>query len=210
MSLFITLEGIEGTGKSTLIQTLAISLRDQDIPVTVTREPGGSPLAEKIRQVVLKKGSEHLNVKAELLLMYAARAQHIAETIQPALANGHVVLCDRYYDASHAYQGFGRGVDNKVLRDLDAIVVSSHTPDLTLLLDAPIDLCLDRTKKRKQSDRFDKESHIFFTQVQQGYRQRALDFPDRIVTINVDAAPEVVQDLAYDIIMKKIAAADVF
>tara|TARA_B100001093_G_scaffold400518_1_gene388076 strand:+ start:77 stop:703 length:627 start_codon:yes stop_codon:yes gene_type:complete len=197
MSILVTLEGIEGTGKSTLIQNLAIMLRDKDIGVTITREPGGSPQAEKIRQLVLKKGSENLDPLAELLLMYAARAQHIAETILPALNTGHIVLCDRYFDASHAYQGFGRSMSRNILQDLDKHVVKKCIPDLTLWLDAPIELCLERTKVRKNRDRFDQESIEFFTRVQKGYAQLAEDNPQRITMLDAMLSKDDLLDKAY-------------
>ncbi len=200
MKGFITLEGIEGTGKSTVIKLLADEIAKENLQVLITREPGGSPTSEKIRTILLQKGSEILDPTAELLLMYAARKQHLTEVIQPALAKGMVVLCDRFSDASHAYQGSGRGLPQDRLHHLDEWVVADCQPELTLLLDAPIDVCLGRTKERKKQDRFDKESLAFFTRVQQGYYQRAEQFPDRIHIIDTQKPIKEVVAAAYAVI----------
>lgn len=197
MKGFITLEGIEGTGKSTVIKLLADEIAKGNHQVLITREPGGSPTSEKIRTILLQKGSEVLDPTAELLLMYAARKQHLVEVIQPAIAKGMIVLCDRFSDASHAYQGAGRSLPQDRLQHLDEWVVADCQPELTLLLDAPIDVCLARTKERKKQDRFDKESHAFFTRVQQGYYQRAKQFPDRIRFIDTQQSVKKVVAAAY-------------
>ena len=197
MKGFITLEGIEGTGKSTVIKLLAEEIAKEKQQVLITREPGGSPTSEKIRSILLQKGSEVLDPTAELLLMYAARKQHLVEVIQPALAKGMIVLCDRFSDASHAYQGFGRGLPAERLDHLDSWVVGDCTPELTLLLDAPIDVCLARTKERKKQDRFDQESHAFFTRVQKGYYQRAEQFPHRVQVIDTQKPIKQVVESAF-------------
>ena len=204
MKGFVSLEGIEGTGKSTIIKMLADEIAKRNRQVLITREPGGSPTSEKIRTILLQKGSEVLDATAELLLMYAARKQHLVEVIQPALAKGMIVLCDRFSDASHAYQGSGRGLPQERLQHLDEWVVADCQPELTLLLDAPIDVCLDRTKERKKQDRFDKESHAFFTRVQQGYYHRAEQFPDRICIVDTQQPVKHVVAAAFTVVAERL------
>lgn len=184
-SLFITLEGIEGTGKSTLITALADSLEKKGIEVIKTREPGGCKAAELIRNIILDNHDIDFDFKTELLLMYAARNQHIEQVIKPALREGKVVLCDRYFDASHAYQGYGRMLDLEFINILDKFVLVNSIPDLTLLLDADVNLCLSRISKRKNKDRFDSESIEFFSKVRAGYDKIALENSSRVKKIDV-------------------------
>ena len=184
MTRFITFEGIEGTGKSTIIKLLAEKLIQKQYPITLTREPGGSVTAEAIRRLVLESATNPIDPLTELLLMYAARKQHLEEIVKPALSEGRVVLCDRFYDASHAYQGAGRNLGQGQIDALDTWIVASTVPDLTLLFDAPIDICLQRIKKRQKKDRFDQESIAFYQRVQEAYRERARLFPERIQVID--------------------------
>jgi dTMP kinase len=187
---FVTFEGIEGVGKSTQVQRAAASLRAAGLEVVVTREPGGTPLAEAIRRMVLEPQSDRLDGTAELLLMFAARSIHLANLIEPALARGAWVLCDRFTDATEAYQGAGRGVALEDIRALERIAQRGRRPDLTLLLDAPVELAMARSRQRgEQNDRFEAEQAGFFRRVRQGYLDIAAREPGRVV--RVDAARSV-------------------
>jgi dTMP kinase len=177
---FITLEGGEGVGKTTNLSFIKDYLQQQGLSVTVTREPGGTVLAEKIRQLVLDKDSEHMGDTTELLLMFAARAQHIQHVIAPALAQGQWVLCDRFTDATYAYQGGGRGLSIETIALLEQLVQGELRPDLTLLLDAPIEIGMERAQKRGVFDRFEEEKISFFTRVREMYLSRAAQQPARI------------------------------
>jgi dTMP kinase len=182
---FITLEGIEGAGKSTLLAALAESLQAQGRTVCSTREPGGTPLAEDIRQLVLARREEGMSAATELLLMFAARASHVAQRIEPALARGEWVLCDRFTDASRAYQGGGRGLGTDAIESLAAVAHPRLTPDLTLLLDLPVDEGLSRAKGRKDGgDRFEDEAVAFFNRVRERYLQLAANEPQRIQVLD--------------------------
>lgn len=177
---FITLEGVEGSGKSTLASALATALRARGLTVHQTREPGGTPLAETLRGIVLARGAEPLPPAAELLLMFAARAVHVANLIQPALARGDWVICDRFTDASLAYQGAGRGMDLAQIRALAAIAHPGLAPDLTLLLDLPAATGLLRARGRGDGgDRFEDEALAFFERVRAGYLALAAAEPRR-------------------------------
>ncbi len=180
---FITLEGGEGVGKTTNLRFIQDYLQQQNISVTVTREPGGTALAEKIRQLVLDADSEKVAETSELLLMFAARAQHIQHVIAPALAQGDWVLCDRFTDATYAYQGGGRGVSIETIAWLEQLVQGELRPDLTLLLDAPIEIGMERAQKRGAFDRFEAEKISFFTRVRDMYLSRAAQQPERIKVI---------------------------
>lgn len=183
---FITLEGGEGLGKSTNLSFLADYLKGRDIPVIVTREPGGTQLAEKIRQLLLNKHDEAITETAELLLVFAARAQHIKHVIEPALSRGISVLCDRFTDATYAYQGGGRKMANSTINWLENLVQGKLKPDLTLLLDAPIEIGLERAKTRGKFDRFEQEKLCFFENVRQAYLTQAELTPHRIKVIAAD------------------------
>jgi dTMP kinase len=187
---FITIEGIEGVGKSTQMDFVRGLLEASGKEVIVTREPGGTPLAERIRDLVLHGADqEAMPADCELLLMFAARSAHVASVIRPALARGAWVLCDRFTDATYAYQGGGRGIDAGRIRALEEWVLGSLRPDLTLLLDAPVSTGLARARARDDgSDRFEAEDVAFFERVRAVYRARAESEPGRIVTI--DASPE--------------------
>lgn len=181
---FITLEGGEGVGKSTNIEFIRKFLRDKQIDVIVTREPGGTELAEKIRALLLEKGEESVTPYAELLLMFAARSQHIEHVIRPALLQGHWVLCDRFTDATYAYQGGGRQMDMQTIAWLENTIQGTLRPDLTLLLDAPIELGMQRAQGRGRLDRFESEQRNFFDRVRQTYLKRASLNPERYRVID--------------------------
>ena len=177
--LFITLEGPEGAGKSTNREYLAERLREQGVDVLLTREPGGTPLAERIRELLLDPSDEPMAADAELLLVFAARAQHLQQVIRPALAKGSVVLCDRFTDATYAYQGGGRGLSIERIAQLEQFVQGELRPDLTLIFDLPIEIGLARAAARGRLDRFEQEGRGFFGAVRQAYLQRAEQAPQR-------------------------------
>ncbi|MFW2421256.1 MAG: dTMP kinase [Porticoccaceae bacterium] len=181
---FITLEGGEGVGKSTNLAVVTQWLQQRNIDFIVTREPGGTPLAEQIRQLLLSPREEQVSERAELLLMFAARAQHIATIIEPALAAGRWVLCDRFTDATHAYQGGGRGVSTALINQLQDLVHGELTPDLTLLLDLPVDEGMARAGQRGALDRFEQEELSFFNRVRQRYLELAAEQPQRFRVID--------------------------
>jgi dTMP kinase len=171
--LFITLEGPEGAGKSTNREYLAQRLRDHGLDVVLTREPGGTPLAESIRELLLAPADEPMNSDAELLLVFAARAQHLAQVIRPALERGAVVLCDRFTDATYAYQGGGRGLSTQRIEQLESFVQGKMRPDLTLVFDLPVEVGLSRAAARGRLDRFEQEGLGFFEAVRNTYLRRA-------------------------------------
>ena len=171
--LFITLEGPEGAGKSTNREYLAQRLRDHGLDVVLTREPGGTPLAESIRELLLAPADEPMNSDAELLLVFAARAQHLAQVIRPALERGAVVLCDRFTDATYAYQGGGRGLSTERIEQLESFVQGEMRPDLTLVFDLPVEVGLSRAAARGRLDRFEQEGLGFFEAVRNTYLRRA-------------------------------------
>lgn len=183
---FITLEGGEGVGKSTNLAFIGDYLRHHRISVVVTREPGGTNLAEKIRALLLDKNDEPMTETAELLLVFAARAQHIQHVIEPALTQGRWVLCDRFTDATYAYQGGGRNMSHSIIAWLETLVQGHLRPDLTLLLDAPIEIGMARAKARGVSDRFEEEKACFFEKIRMAYLRQAELNPDRIKLIAAD------------------------
>ncbi len=186
---FITMEGTEGVGKTTNLEHVSKLVRAAGYDVVTTREPGGTPLAEDIRDLLLKAREEAMNPMAELLLMFAARAQHIEQIIEPALANGCWVICDRFTDATYAYQGGGRHVDAAAIAALEDLVQGDMRPDLTLYLDVPIDVAAARITGRNH-DRFEREQRVFFENVRAAYLARARD-SERIRV--VDASVELAQ-----------------
>jgi len=191
---FVTLEGIEGAGKSTAARHVARSLAAGGRAVVATREPGGTPLAERVRALVLERGAETLSPVSETLLMFAARAVHLTNLIRPALARGEWVVCDRFTDATRAYQGSGRGVDPALIGALAQAVHGDLAPDLTLLLDLPVSAGLARARARSgsASDRFESETVEFFERVRAGYLAIAHAEPARVRIIDAAAAlPEV-------------------
>ncbi|MBR7889936.1 dTMP kinase [Marinomonas sp. A79] len=184
---FISLEGGEGSGKTTAIAFIEQWLETQNIPYLLTREPGGTPLAEEIRQLVLSPREEKVSDTAELLMMFAARAQHLAEKIQPALNNGIWVISDRFLDSSYVYQGHARGGDISMLDQLSRWVVGDNLPDATLLLDVPVEIGQQRVKARQYQDRLDKETLAFHQKVRDGFLKRADLEPDRVKVIDASA-----------------------
>lgn len=191
--LFITVEGGEGVGKSTNIAFVAERLREQGIDIMLTREPGGTPLAEAIRELLLQPREETVADNTELLLMFAARAQHISEVIAPALARGQWVICDRFTDATYAYQGGGREMGLQKVADLEQWVQGSLRPDFTLLLDADVATGLARAGRRGALDRFEQEQRQFFERVRATYLQLASQHPDRFRVIDAGLELEQVQ-----------------
>lgn len=189
--LFITLEGPEGAGKSTNREYLAERLRAEGIEVLLTREPGGTPLAERIREVLLTPGDEQMNPDTELLLVFAARAQHLAQVIRPALARGAVVICDRFTDSTYAYQGGGRGLSLERIATLETFVQGDLRPDLTLVFDLPVEVGLARASARGRLDRFEMEGRVFFDAVRSAYLKRAEADPSRYYLL--DAAQPLTQ-----------------
>jgi dTMP kinase len=192
---FITLEGIEGAGKSTIAKFVLAWLTQQRIPGRLTREPGGTPLAERVRQIVLERGSEPLSPVAETLLMFAARDLHLANLIRPALGRGEWVICDRFTDATRAYQGSGRGIDAGLIEALAGAVHGSLEPDCTLLLDLPVSVGLARARAREAGprDRFEAETVAFFEKVRAGYLELARRNPKRFRVIDASAALDAVE-----------------
>lgn len=178
-NLFITLEGIEGVGKSTHLKFINHYLQHKNIDAVITREPGGTPVAEAIRHVLLTKYEETITGQAELLLLFAGRSQHITHVIKPKLTEGKWVVCDRFTDASYAYQGHGRGISLEEITALEKWVQGDLRPDLTLLFDAPVHVALQRTKRRKNQDRIEAEAEDFFQRIREGYLARAKLFPER-------------------------------
>jgi len=188
---FITFEGGEGSGKTTQSRLAADWLRERGIPHLVTAEPGGTPLGRRIREILLNRKSCAIGAKAELLLFTAARAQHVRETILPALKAGQWVLCDRFTDATLAYQGFGRGLDVEFIRSLNDFSACSLKPDLTLLFDLPVKVGLARAKKRAAGsrpevaeDRFEQEKGTFHERIREGYLTLASAEPERFRIID--------------------------
>lgn len=184
---FVTIEGIEGVGKSTQLLRLSELLSSREIAHVMTREPGGTPLAEQIRGLVLDPAKEALPPTAELLLMFAARAVHLGNRIEPSLRAGQWIVCDRFTDATYAYQGAGRGMATDTIALLETIVQGGRRPDLTLLLDAPVALALERIRIRNaggRPDRFERERVEFFERVRAGYLTRAAASDGRMVIID--------------------------
>ena len=198
---FITIEGGEGAGKSTLLEGLRAHLRERGRGVVQTREPGGTPLGEALRALALDPAHRGLVAETELLLMFAARAQLVSEVLRPALARGEWVLCDRYTDASYAYQGGGRGIDAARIAQLEAIVTEGLIPDLTLLLDLPVAHGRARANGRGVADRIEGEDDGFFERVRKVYLARAAAEPKRFRVI--DAAQP-----AQAVLAQAIAAID--
>lgn len=190
---FITIEGTEGVGKSTNLGFARDWLSAQGKHVLVTREPGGTPLAEEVRQLLLSNRDETVVPLTELLLIFAARAQHLEQVVKPALARGHWVLCDRFTDSTYAYQGGGRGFDRGQICQLEALVQGSLRPDMTLILDIDIELGLNRARQRSAPDRFEGETMAFFERVRGVYQELAASEPARYALVDAGQPLHLVQ-----------------
>ncbi|PVZ68938.1 dTMP kinase [Pelagibaculum spongiae] len=183
---FITFEGIEGVGKTTNIDFAKAWLEDRGITCHLTREPGGTPLAEEIRQLLLVHRDEKVSPLCEMLLFFASRAQHLAERIKPALDRGEWVICSRFTDATMAYQCYGRGMDLQMVQQLAQITHADLMPDTTILLDAPAEVGMQRAWDRGETDRIEQEKIDFFQRVREGYLKMAQQEPNRYQTVNAD------------------------
>jgi dTMP kinase len=198
---FVTFEGLDGTGKSTQLRKLAAALRAAGHTVVETREPGGTATGEKIRRVLLDSKTQNLSPMAEMALMFASRAQHIAEVIQPALEHGHIVLCDRFTDSTEAYQGYGRKLGSEPVLNLHRVLCGNLQPDLTILLDSDLGLSIGRARRRNQANdskngnkgsdenRFEQQNRSFFSRVHHGYKAIAAREPQRVVQVDASSSP---------------------
>lgn len=191
--MFITLEGGEGVGKSTNLKFLIDWLTNQGIEFVQTREPGGTPLAEQLRELLLQKRDEPVDPTAELMMVFAARAQHLNQVILPALSSGKWVICDRFTDATYAYQGGGRGLDRVLIGQLEQTVQGELRPDKVLLLDLDPEVGLKRAAATGEADRFESEQLDFFHKVRNAYRERASQAPERYAVIDASRPLEQVQ-----------------
>ena len=191
---FITLEGIEGVGKTTNRDYIRSLLQQAGKECVETREPGGTPLGEALRELLLHHKHEGMSADAELLMMFAARAEHLHKVILPALQAGKVVLCDRFTEATYAYQGGGRGLNDKKIADLESWVQGDLRPDLTIILDAPVATGRERAGQRSAPDRIEKEQNDFFERVRHTYLELARHYPYRIAVVDASVAIEKVQD----------------
>lgn len=198
--VFITFEGIDGAGKTTHMDTLEQLLKSQGREVVRTREPGGTPLAEKLRALFLHDAMDPLT---ESLLVFAARRDHLVQVILPALARGAWVMCDRFTDATFAYQGGGRGFDLQVLRTLEGWVQDQKQPDLTFLFDLPPEVAASRLAAARQPDRFEAQDTAFFARVRQAYLDRQAHNPTRFAPIQADARPEAVAAQISQVVQSK-------
>ncbi|QOX79016.1 dTMP kinase [Trichlorobacter lovleyi] len=209
--MFITFEGIEGCGKSTQIALLAASLQQAGQRVLLTREPGGCPIADQIRGVLLDAANTALVPMAELMLYAASRSQHLTEVVSPALAEGTIVLCDRFSDATRAYQSFGRGIDRQTIETLNNLACDGIAPDLTVLLDCPVETGLGRARQRIEStsgpreERFELESLAFHQRVRDGYLQLAAEEPGRFVIVDAAGKPAQVALAISDAVLSRLA-----
>lgn len=197
---FITIEGVEGVGKTTSIAFIEDYFKQAGRDILLTREPGGTPLGEKIRELLLDAGQTSMTDNTELLLMFAARAQHLEEKIIPALEAGRWVICDRFTDATYAYQGGGRGIDRTRIAKLEDWVQGGLRPDLTLLLDLPVSEGLKRAGRRSTPDRFEQEKQAFFERVRANYLDMAAESPQRYRIIDASGSIDAVQSRIKDVL----------
>ena len=216
---FVTIEGLDGCGKSTQLEKLSAALRAEGLPVTVTREPGGTPTGDKIRQLLLDTNTSALAPLAELALMFASRAQHIKEVIQPALAQGQIVLCDRFTDSSEAYQGGGRKLGSEPVLELHQVLCGGLQPDLTILMDSDVAASVERARRRNKSrtggsrraesdeNRFEQESRAFFGRVRHAYLAIAAREPQRVVVVDARGTPEETHRQIMDVVRRKLRLA---
>jgi dTMP kinase len=208
--IFISVEGIEGAGKSSAMLTITNWLTDKGINITTTREPGGTKIAEEIRQLILSHNEENIHFITELLLFFAARSQNIHNCILPALKSGNAVIADRFIDATFAYQQGGRGISEQTISILEKLVLNDLKPDLTILLDVTVDTGMARIKNRaelnkQQPDRIEQEKLDFFTNVRNCYLQRAEKFNDRIVIVDANQSLQDVSKQLETILSKKLS-----
>ncbi len=202
--MFITLEGIEGVGKTTQLEFIAEYLRTRGRELVITREPGGTLIGEEIRSIVLDNKHTGMAADTELLLMFAARAEHINKVIRPALESGKDVLCDRFTDASYAYQGLGRNIPAARITQMKDWVLGDLKPNLTILLDAPVAIGLERAAKRSAKDRFESEALDFFETVRHCYLQIAEDEPDRVKIVDAAGTLEQVKQQVLTILEQEV------
>ena len=181
---FITLEGIEGVGKSTAIQVVKRVLEEKGRDVVITREPGGTAIGEKVRDILLSTQNDAMSPVSELFLLLAARAQHLSEVVSPALVSGKCVVCDRFFDATFAYQGAGRGLDTSIIKSATELISPFFVPTLTLLLDAPVEVGFERIENRGHTDRFEEQNKVFFERIRASYLNRARLEPKRFCVID--------------------------
>jgi dTMP kinase len=211
---FVTLEGLDGTGKSTQLRRLAEALRRAGHKVIETREPGGTGTGEKIRKVLLDSGTAGLSPQAEMALMFASRAQHIAEVIEPALAHGSIVLCDRFTDSTEAYQGSGRKLGSAAVLELHRVLCGDLQPDLTIVLDSDAGKSLGRARRRNKrvaresagsdENRFEKETRAFFSRVRDGYLTIARREPQRVVLVDARGTPGQTHQKIIDVVRRRL------
>ena len=210
MGLFITFEGIEGCGKSTQVKLLSDELKDKGNTCIVTREPGGTYIGSKIREILLNPDHNGMASEAELLLYSADRAQHVREVIKPAIDSGKLVICDRFMDATVAYQGYGRGLEMSLISELNKIASINTRPDLTFLLDCPVEIGIGRALERNSKkghagdDRFEREVMAFHQKVRDGYLSIAKSEPDRIKVIDACRDVDAVQNEIWEIVRKRM------
>ena len=216
---FITFEGLDGTGKSTQMEKLARKLRAEGLPVVVTREPGGTAMGEKVRHLLLDTGTAKLSPLAELALMFASRAQHIQEIIQPALAEGRLVLCDRFTDSTEAYQGGGRKLGSGPVTALHQILCGGLQPDLTILMDSDVAASVARARRRNvarvagnhrgasDENRFEQENRAFFTRVRQTYLAITEREPQRVILVDARGTPAETHKRIMEIVRRKLKLA---
>jgi len=210
---FITFEGLDGCGKSTQLERLATYLREASLPVTVTREPGGTAAGEKIRQLLLDTRTAHLDPMAELALMFASRAQHLSEIILPSLAKGDIVLCDRFTDSSEAYQGGGRKLGSEAVLQLHHVLCGDLQPDLTILMDSDVAASVERARRRNKAkisadeadeNRFERENRAFFTRVRTSYLEIAKREPERVIVVDARGTPDQTHARIMEIVNSKL------
>lgn len=194
--LFITVEGTDGSGKSTQIALMAEYLRKMGHEVVLTREPGGTNISEKIRSIILDPENREMGYIAEALLYASSRAQHVAELIKPSVEQGKVVICDRFVDSSYVYQGFGRGIDMEILESVNKIAMDGMFPDITFFFDISPEVALERRIQATGADRIENEKMEFHMKVYQGYKSLAAKDPDRIKTIDADRS---IEEIAEDV-----------
>ncbi len=217
---FITFEGLDGSGKSTQVEKLARSLRAHGLSVTVTREPGGTPAGERVRDVLLHSATSGLSPLTEMALMFASRAQHIHEVILPALAEGRIVLCDRFTDSTEAYQGGGRKLGSKPVLEMHEVLCGNLQPDLTVLLDNDVSFSIERARRRnrkrkgarpekssekeRDENRFEQENNAFFGRVRHAYQAIAAREPQRVHVINARGTPSETHAVIMELVRKKL------